>query len=236
MGGVAILWLIDCFVALFLSAPRRLFDWRRWKAILSVRGGGSAYRVTFDLHRASGVWLWAVLGLLAITSIYLNLGDAVVKPVVSLVSPLAPSPYDRPAASKEARATPRSFDQILAASDAQSAKFGRGFQPTGIYFDRDTALYVTDFDSDDPLKLASAWAAFDGVTGELVGIQIPGQGTFGDVFLQLQLPLHSGRIGGLPGRIAICLLGIVIAGLSITGVAIWQRKRRARGRRWLVAG
>jgi len=230
MGGIAILWLIDCFVALMISIPRRVLNLRRWKTVLSVRGGGSAYRVTFDLHRASGLWLWVALGILAISSIYLNLGDAVVKPLVSLVSPLAPSPYERPAAAADDRSKVRSFDQILGLSESQSEKLGRGYRVTGIYFDREKAIYVTDFDTDDAVKLGSAWAAFDGATGALIGMQIPGQGSFGDIFLQLQLPLHSGRIGGLPGRIAICLLGILIAALSITGIAIWQRKSRARYR------
>lgn len=45
-------------------------------------------------------------------------------------------------------------------------------------------------------------------------------------------PLHSGRILGLPGRILISVMGLVVAMLSVTGIAIWARKRRAR----LVAG
>jgi uncharacterized iron-regulated membrane protein len=40
------------------------------------------------------------------------------------------------------------------------------------------------------------------------------------VFAQAQFPLHSGRIIGLPGRIIICLLGLAVAGLSLTGVYI----------------
>jgi len=42
------------------------------------------------------------------------------------------------------------------------------------------------------------------------------------------LPLHSGRIVGTPGRVLISLIGIFVAALSVTGVVIWARKRRAR--------
>src|SRR5262249_5039465 len=94
MGGVAILWLIDCFVALAIAAPRKLLDIRRWKRVFSIRMAGSAFHKTYDFHRASGLWLWLVLSVLAISSIYLNLGDAVVRPVVGLFSQLEPSPYD----------------------------------------------------------------------------------------------------------------------------------------------
>jgi len=40
--------------------------------------------------------------------------------------------------------------------------------------------------------------------------------------------MHSGRILGLPGRILISAMGLVVAALSVTGVVIWWRKRRAR--------
>ena len=57
---------------------------------------------------------------------------------------------------------------------------------------------------------------------------IPGTGSAGDIFLQAQFPLHSGRILGLPGRILISAMGLVVAMLSATGLVIWLRKRRAR--------
>jgi uncharacterized iron-regulated membrane protein len=40
--------------------------------------------------------------------------------------------------------------------------------------------------------------------------------------------VHSGRILGLPGRILISFMGLVVAMLSVTGVVIWWRKRAAR--------
>ena len=49
----------------------------------------------------------------------------------------------------------------------------------------------------------------------------------------LQFPLHSGRILGLPRRILISLMGLVVAMLSVTGVVIWWKKRAARVRQEL---
>jgi uncharacterized iron-regulated membrane protein len=57
---------------------------------------------------------------------------------------------------------------------------------------------------------------------------VAGEGTAGDIFVQLQFPLHSGEIAGLAGRIVISISGILVAVLSITGVLIWARKWRAR--------
>lgn len=61
-----------------------------------------------------------------------------------------------------------------------------------------------------------------------------GEGTAGDIFLQLQFPLHSGEIAGLAGRIVICVTGILVAALSVTGVLVWARKRRARAAKTLA--
>ncbi|MNN88395.1 hypothetical protein D3C81_2060750 [compost metagenome] len=46
----------------------------------------------------------------------------------------------------------------------------------------------------------------------------------------MQFPLHSGRILGLPGRILISIMGLLVAMLSVTGVVIWWKKRKARVR------
>ena len=68
----------------------------------------------------------------------------------------------------------------------------------------------------------------DGMAGTIVGGRVPWEGTAADVFMQLQFPLHSGRIAGLPGRILLSVMGLVVALLSATGIVIWWRKRVTR--------
>lgn len=68
-------------------------------------------------------------------------------------------------------------------------------------------------------------------TGEVLGSHRPWHGTAADVFVQLQLPLHSGRILGMPGRIMMSVMGLMVVMLSVTGIVIWERKRRARRRK-----
>jgi uncharacterized iron-regulated membrane protein len=68
----------------------------------------------------------------------------------------------------------------------------------------------------------------DGEDGALLAVEVPGEGTFGDIFMQAQFPLHSGRILGLPGRVLISVLGLVVAMLAVTGIVIWAKKRHAR--------
>jgi uncharacterized iron-regulated membrane protein len=59
-------------------------------------------------------------------------------------------------------------------------------------------------------------------------VDIPGEGSAGDIFLQAQFPLHSGRIFGVAGRVAVSILGLAVAVLSATGVIIWARRRKRR--------
>jgi uncharacterized iron-regulated membrane protein len=65
---------------------------------------------------------------------------------------------------------------------------------------------------------------------------VPWEGTAADIFMQLQFPLHSGRIAGIPGRVFLSFMGLVVALLSVTGIYIWFKKRAGRiGRRAGVA-
>lgn len=68
----------------------------------------------------------------------------------------------------------------------------------------------------------------DRLDGSILGACGPWQGTAADVFVQAQFPLYFGRILGLPGRILISVMGLVVATLSVTGVYVWWKKRRAR--------
>src|SRR6187551_1282270 len=75
MGGVALLWLLDSFVAFYLTTPRRLKVrsdaspahrtpaswWQRWKPSWLLRWKAGGYKLNFDIHRAGGLWVWGVI-------------------------------------------------------------------------------------------------------------------------------------------------------------------------------
>ena len=83
--------------------------------------------------------------------------------------------------------------------------------------------------------LGNSWLYFDAQTGAAAGADIPGTGTAGDIFMQAQFPLHSGRILGVTGRVIVSISGLLVATLSVTGFIIWLRKRRAQRLRLAVA-
>jgi uncharacterized iron-regulated membrane protein len=230
MGIVGIVWVIDSFVALWISFPNRT-AWRKSFAFRWKQGG---YKLHFDLHRSGGVWLWALLLMLAVTSVSMNLQFQVVRPLVSLVSELSPSPFAvrAPNPADEPRMPMINRAEAIRLAQAEAAKRQWTLPAGGVFYSAEVGIYGVGFfepgnDHGDG-GLGNPWLYFDGQDGRFLGAVEPGVGTAGDIFMQAQFPLHSGRILGLPGRILVSLLGLAVAVLSVTGIVIWARKRAGR--------
>ncbi|WP_028601001.1 PepSY-associated TM helix domain-containing protein [Ottowia thiooxydans] len=237
MGIVSIVWILDCFIALWISFP----NLRSWRKSFAFRTHQGWPKLNFDLHRSGGTWVWAVLLMLAITSVSMNLGREIMKPLVALLSPVGTTPFETrsPAPLDEPIEPVLSKGQAVALAHAEARKRNWATPPGAIFYAERFGLYgVTFFENGNEHGdggLGNPWLYIDGRTGAVAGDFVPGTGSAGDIFLQAQFPLHSGRIIGLPGRILISLMGLVVAMLSLTGVVIWARKRRARAKRNLNA-
>jgi uncharacterized iron-regulated membrane protein len=230
MGILAIVWCIDCFIALWISFPN-LQTWRKSFAFRWQQGG---YKLNFDLHRSGGVWLWGLLLILAVTAVSMNLKLEITRPIVSIFSELTPDPF--------AIRTPNPHDEpiepgigrheIIRLASAEAQRRNWQTPLGGMFYEPEYGIYGVTFHEPGhdhaEFGLGNPWFYFDGQDGTYLGDRIPGSGSAGDIFLDAQFPLHSGRILGLPGRIMISILGLLVAALSVTGVIIWQRKRWVR--------
>jgi len=230
MGLVAIVWVLDTLIALWISFPS-LAAWRQSFALRWQAGG---YKRLYDLHRAGGVWLFALLLMLAVTSVSMNLREQVMRPVVSWFSELTPSPFAArvPVAPEQAAAPRLGVPELLARAHQQAQALGLDAPAGAVFLSAPFGVYgVGLFEGDNSHGdggLGNPWLYFDMQTGAPAGADIPGRGTAGDIFLQAMFPLHSGRILGVSGRPLISLCGVAVAALSVTGVLIWARKRKAR--------
>jgi len=236
MGIVGIVWVLDCLVVLWISFPAR----RSWRKSFAFRFKSGGYKLNFDLHRSGGVWLWFFMLILAITSVSMNLGFQVVRPLVNNVSPLTPSPFETAPFSEYS--TPLySREQILerALAEIEERELDLSSPLGGIFFARDYNVYGVGFfeggNSHGDGGLGNPWFYFSGEDGRYLGASLPGEGSAGDIFMQAQFPLHSGRILGVTGRVIVSFLGLMVAVFSVTGVIIWMRKRRARAAQSLRA-
>lgn len=247
MGGIALMWLIDSFVALYLTLPRRLAAartaraaqparswWQRWQPSWVVRWRAGGYKLNFDLHRAGGLWVWLIIIVVSFTSFSLNLYREVFYPVMSQISTTTPGPYEtiKPAPWGSFIQPQIGFAQAIEIARAEGVRLGLEHPPSGIWYGGDFPFYnISFFDPSNEMGamgmgLSNIYVSAD--NGEVLGNYRPWHGTAADVFVQLQLPLHSGRILGLPGRIMMSIMGVMVVMLSVTGIVIWERKRRAR--------
>lgn len=232
LGIVAIAWFIDTCVALWVAFPNR----KVWNRSLRFRLRQGVRKVNFDLHRSGGVWLFPWLLLFAMTSVSMNLGEQVVRPLVSLLSPLqadpsaarAPTPLPFPPVTRE---------QAVAAATEEARRQRIALPASAIFYSPLAARYGVGFFSPgndhgegslaDP-SLGNPWIYVDAHSGQIAGAMVPGTGSAGDLFMQAQFPLHSGRIIGVTGRVVVSLLGFFVAMLSVTGLVIWAIRRRRR--------
>lgn len=247
LGGIAVLWTLDCFVGFYLTLPARpaspaaprgpgLF-WSRWKPAWMIKRGASPYRLNLDIHRAFGLWLWGVLFTVAFTAFSLNLYSEVFYPVMSKVSKVTPGPFEtQPMAPLHAPIMPRvTYEQVLATARYEADRRGWTAPAGGAFYSKEFGIYGVGFFAPGGDHggggVGPPYLYYSGADGRYLGDRQPWKGTAADIFVQAQFPLHSGRILGLPGRILISLTGLVVAALSVTGVVIWWKKRVARRRR-----
>lgn len=229
MGILAIVWALDCFIALWISFPTG----SAWHKSLTIRWRRGGARLNFDLHRSGGVWIWPFLLILATTAISMNLSQQVMRPLVSLFSMLTPSPFTGPRNPPDQPIEPIvSRSRILQLATAEAERRGWAEPPGSIFYEPEIGIYgVTFFEpghEHGDMGLGNSSLYFHGKDGAPAGASVPGTGSAGDIFMQAQFPLHSGRILGLPGRIFISAMGLLVATLSVTGIIIWQKKRIAR--------
>lgn len=240
MGVIALLWTLDCFVGFYLTLPPRSARakgqgfWTRWKPAWKIKTSGSAYRINYDIHRAFSLWLWGVLLTVAFTAFSLNLYSEVFYPVMSKVSQVTPGPFDiRKPRDHDDPIIPRlDYGPVIATATAEAAKRGWTEPAGSVFYSPEYGIYGVAFHAPGgdhgAAGVGPPYLYYDGLDGRMLGARQPWRGTAADIFLQAQFPLHSGRILGLPGRILISFMGIVVAALSVTGVVIWWRKRQAR--------
>jgi uncharacterized iron-regulated membrane protein len=234
LGIAALIWVIDCFVGWYLTLPARPFRrFKAWAKAWTVRRAPPA-KLNFDLHRAGGLWLWPVLLVFAWSSVGFNL-EPVYSPVMKAVVGDAPRFADV-AAREVPLAAPR-LDWERAREHGRrlvaTAGARDGFVVTReewLRYDRNRGVYIFAFQStrDIYTRFVGGRAAFDADTGRLVFLKLPtGQHARTTVDTWLS-GLHMGVVLGLPWRIMVCLTGLAVVGLSVTGIVIWMRKRSAR--------
>lgn len=248
LGIAALLWTIDCFVSFFLTLPagsrklglpatgvRRRSYWTRWKPAWLVKWQASAFRLNFDLHRAGGLWTWLALLIYAWSSVYMNLHDSVYAPVTRLALDY-PAPYwELPRQESRLEQPALDWPQAVGTAERLLAEQAvlQGFtveKPVAMRLDRARHLYIYQVRSSRDIqdRRGRTRLVLEANTGEVKQLHLPtGQHNGLTVTMWLNA-LHDANVFGLPYRIFVSMLGLLIVMLASTGVYVWWKKRQAR--------
>jgi uncharacterized iron-regulated membrane protein len=240
LGLVALAWTLDCFVGFYLTAPIALGRFlARWKPAWRIKWPASAMRVNFDLHRAGGLWLWPLLFVFAWSSVMFNLYDQVYQPVMRSVFEYRPVTEDYEAMLRLRHAVPHpklGWREAQSAGERLMARAAseHGFtieRPYGMAYLEDLGIYTYAVVGSRRIQ-DNAWSTslwLDGDTGTLVELDQPSGQHAGNTVETWLRALHFADLrDNLAFRLLVLALGLYVAALSITGIYIWLRKRRAR--------
>ncbi|OZI53704.1 PepSY-associated TM helix domain-containing protein [Bordetella genomosp. 5] len=237
VGGLALAWLLASIIGAWLTLPRLAGGlraiWHKWTPAWQIKRGASRQRLTFDLHRAGGLWTLLMAIMLAGTGVYFNLGNELFRPAVRLFSPVTPHPVQSlPRQAAPARAPAYGIDTAIARARGHLPAPARDFLPWYASHLPDKGVYRIAFKEDGmrerALRLRYEQVFIDDQTGALRGMTGYDSGTAGDRFLIWQYPLHTGRILGWAGQALVAVSGLVVAMLCATGLLVWNARRRAR--------
>lgn len=237
-GLLALLWTIDCIVALYLTFPATFAHfWRRWKRSWWVKWPAGMFRLNFDVHRAGGLWLWIALLAFAWSSVMFNLPgvyDAVTAKAFDYLSPddvIASSPpHPENTPPKIGWQHAARVGASLLQKEAARVGFTLG-EPKVFAYISSLGVYSYGASSDRDVRgrMSETAVWFDGDTGELRKLWLPTGERLGNTLSTWLYALHFADVADfLPYRAFVCLLGLLIAVLSGTGIYIWLRKYRAR--------
>lgn len=104
-------------------------------------------------------------------------------------------------------------------------------RPSSLIYRRETGVYYYRVHSSrDLFNYGATSVALDATTGAFRGVKIPTGQHAGNTFTTWIMALHLAMVFGLPMKIFVSLMGLTVATLTVTGVVVWWKKRRARRR------
>lgn len=238
LGLVALIWTVDCFVGFYLTLPspsptsKRSYQ-ARWAPAWVIKRGASFYRLNFDLHRAGGLWLWAMLLIFAWSSVYMDLTGFYIRVTSFFLDYEAPIWAQTPSGDAPSDRQPLGWEAAQAAAlkllSEQAREHGLTVDRI-IAFNREASLYELRVHSNRDIggKYGSTSLYLDAYTGAFHSLSLPTGRRAGETLTTWLAELHTANVFGLFYRIFVSFLGLAIVILSGTGVYVWWKKRSAR--------
>lgn len=235
LGVISLLWTLDCFVGAYLTFPKARPFVPKWTPAWLLKWRAGAYRATLDLHRAGGLWLWAVLLLFAWSSVMFNLREPVFRPVMGVILPFDDSwrtvpPRVRPVLTPQLDwQAARQAARVAMQDMATEVGFTVGHEER-LQLDRRRGVYAYLVHSTVDLRsdIGNTAVLIDADTGVPRGRWLPTGGPAGNTVSNWMGALHMAQVFGRPYQVFVFVLGIAVTAITVTGVLIFLKKRQAR--------
>jgi len=241
LGIAALIWCGVCLLGFWLSLPqgRPGTGWRamlrRWRPAWGLRTRQGSAAFTYDLHRASGLWLWPAMLVFAWSAVAFNL-DGVHQPVQRFFGAQGlyrPVPNPAPAQGR-----PMTAEQAVAVGrqlmDRQAARDGfqvRGPEALSLNPRTQTMGYYARTSLDGPTGRGSTAVWFDAVSGRMLEFRPPYGTTRADALDKTVRMLHTAALFGWPYKLFVSAFGLLTAGMAIAGFTLWARRVGRRQRK-----
>jgi len=245
LGITALFWTLDCFVGFYLTLPKKssptnssLFSrtsWlQRWQKAWGIKLNSSFIRLNFDFHIALGLWTWLALLMFAWSSVAFNLSKEIYNPVTNFLFGME-SINTLEISQNNANFSKMSWQDALKtgrdliSKQAQENHFDIIREDTLTYNAMGNTYQYLLKSSLDNSKWATTKVIFDASDGHLINKEWPGgHEKLGDVITRWLIWLHMAVVFGTAMQIFVCLIGLAITVITLTGVYIWWKKRQAR--------
>lgn len=238
MGLVALLWTVDCLVALLITVPapgrraKQKSRWQQWRRVLTVRRSRKGLALAFDWHRAGGLWLWLLLLVFAWSGVGFNL-PAAFNPVMTGL--LGFQPYSAGLSrDKSGLSGAPGLDMPRALARArelqapvESQYLIKIYQEDSLSYSPAQRLYRyrirSDRDFNDTLSRTQLY--FDADNGELIKVDLPSGQRAGNTVARWLYALHMGQVFGIGYKLVIAVVGLLTALLVYSGLRIWWNRK-----------
>lgn len=232
---VAIAWFVSSLIGFYLTFPLRGKFFKGWKAAWRVQWGAPLPRLSFDLHRATALWLFIMIFISSFGAMRVTLGDTgVFDKILAAVAPVhtadaAIAQYAQPIEG-EPKLTWEAALPLARHLMAERARL-EGFEIEGeasLSLDRETGVYDYSVrSSNDAFDSGETDLYLSAVDGRELALVHPNSAP-GNALSSWPAALHRARIGSLPYKVLVQLTGLAVTTLAITGFIVWFKRRKAR--------
>ena len=204
---------------LFLSLSGVVLWWPR--KLLTVNWRGQITQINFEVHQVFGIYLSLFLMIFALTAVVIHWENEATKLASrisnSVVLPALPRPQTVPL-----NAVTLSPDRILSIAESTVP----GAKATWILLASNPARVAMKY-PEDRTPSGRTNVFIDAYSGSVVYRLSSRSGPLGYRLVKLwNREIHTGDIGGLATRVLVCIVGLTLPVMAITGPLIWWNRRR----------